>query len=75
MVEKIEWWDDHAQSARVIRVHCHGATDTMTITIVDFMRLGQRGMDAMVSAEGLAFATQMLNQGVTPANIEQTRIA
>lgn len=69
-VDAIEWWDDRAQSTRFIRVHCHGANETMAITLADFMRLGQRGMDAMAETEGLAFATQMLNQGVTPTTIE-----
>lgn len=62
MVDTVEWWDDPAQAVRSIRVTCHGSSDTMHLTTSDYMRLGQRGMDAMVSSEGLAFSTLMLKR-------------
>lgn len=71
-VDVIELWNETRNSACVIRAQCHGSSDTMTITAYDFLRLGLSGMAEIAQLEGVAFSTQMLNQGVTALNAVKT---
>lgn len=67
-VERTVWWDDPCNDRRVLRVHCHGATEEMRL---DMLRVSMDTLKALESAQGVAFAAPTLNpptQGLPCSN-------
>lgn len=53
-VDIVEWWDGDRLGSRIIRAHCHGATDTMELS---FFSLTLDDLNQLKNQEGIAFAT------------------
>jgi len=53
-VQRTEWWDERETNSRVLRVHCHGATQEMRLTMKS-IELGT--LQALEHAQGVAFET------------------
>ena len=58
-VDKVVWQDDPYSGIRQIAAYCHGKRDTMTI---DPMLLSPAQIEEMKLQEGVAFATQAIEE-------------
>lgn len=58
-VDKVVWQDDPYSGVRQIAAYCHGERDTMTI---DFLVLSPAQIEEMKLQEGVAFATQAIEE-------------
>ena len=55
LVDRVEWWDEHATRTRVVAAHCHGAVDQMRIDLVQPAHMRPELIEALAQSEGLAF--------------------
>lgn len=58
-VDKVMWQDDPYNGIRQIAAYCHGERDTMT---VDSLVLSPAQIEEMKLQEGVAFATQAIEE-------------
>lgn len=57
-VERTEWFTDPKDCSRVLRVFCHGETDEMRLTGMNFMDMMPDMVREIETGNGEAFAAQ-----------------